>query len=114
MLLQAEVSEERAVHDLTKEERLRLVHALKGFRLTVCGAAGFSEAIITCGGIRVKEIDPKTMESKKVGKLYFAGEMIDCDAETGGYNLQIAWSTGYLAGRSAAEGLLQRKETEYE
>ena len=114
VLLQAEVSEERAVHDLTKEERLRLVHALKGFRLTVCGAAGFSEAIITCGGIRVKEIDPKTMESKKVRKLYFAGEMIDCDAETGGYNLQIAWSTGYLAGRSAAEGLLQRKETEYE
>ena len=114
VLLQAEVSEERAVHDLTKEERLRLVHALKDFRLTVCGAAGFSEAIITCGGIRVKEIDPKTMESKKVRKLYFAGEMIDCDAETGGYNLQIAWSTGYLAGRSAAEGLLQRKETEYE
>ncbi len=99
---QAKVSEQKPLHDLTKEERQALIRALKGFTLTVMGSAGFSEAIITCGGIPVKEVNPKTMESKKVEGLYFAGELLDCDAMTGGYNLQIAWSTGALAGSSAA------------
>ena len=93
---------EKKIHDITKAERLRLRDTLKNLRFTVTGTRGFDEAIITSGGIRVKEIDPSTMQSKLIKGLYFAGEMIDVDAYTGGYNLQIAWSTGYLAGQSAA------------
>lgn len=70
--------------------------------MTVTGVRGFNEAIITQGGIRVKDVDPGTMESKLIKGLYFAGEVLDLDAVTGGYNLQIAWSTAYLAGKSAA------------
>lgn len=79
-------------------------------RFTIPSLRDWKEAIITSGGVSVKDIDPSTMESKKIKNLYFAGEMIDVDAMTGGYNLQIAWSTGYLAGRSAAEKLKERKE----
>ena len=75
----------------------------KHFTLTLTGLRGFNEAIITQGGVTVKEVNPSTMESKKLPGLYFAGEVLDLDAVTGGYNLQIAWSTGVLAGRSAAE-----------
>ena len=75
---------------------------IKGFRLEITGTGPFEEAIITAGGVSVKEIDPKTMESKLVKGLYFAGEIIDVDGYTGGFNLQIAWSTGCKAGRSAA------------
>ena len=71
--------------------------------MTVTGTRGFSEAIITQGGVHTKEINPSTMESRLVKNLYFAGEVLDLDAVTGGFNLQIAWSTGYLAGSSAAE-----------
>ena len=71
--------------------------------MTITGVRGFNEAIITQGGVRVKDVDPGTMESKLVKGLYFAGEVLDLDAVTGGYNLQIAWSTAYLAGKSAAE-----------
>ena len=71
--------------------------------MTLTNLRGYNEAIITKGGVSVKEVDPGTMESKKVSGLYFAGEVLDLDAVTGGYNLQIAWSTGYLAGISAAE-----------
>jgi hypothetical protein len=70
--------------------------------MTITGTRGFNEAIITKGGVNVKEINPSTMESKIVSGLYFAGEVIDVDTETGGYNLQVAWSTGHLAGESAA------------
>ncbi len=96
----SEIPETKKIHEITKEERRRLVNSIKEFSLTISGTRGFDEAIITHGGINVKEINPATMESKKIKGLYFAGEMIDVDAFTGGYNLQIAWSTGYLAGNS--------------
>ena len=88
----------KKVHEITKEERLRFVRLIKDFSMTLTGLRGFNEAIITKGGVSVKEIDPGTMESKLVKGLYFAGEVLDLDAVTGGFNLQIAWSTGYLAG----------------
>lgn len=96
----AGLAPETKLHSLTKEMRGTLIRYLKAFPLTLIDTAGFKEAIITCGGVKVSEIDPGTMESKLVRGLYFAGEMIDCDAHTGGYNLQIAWSTGHLAGSS--------------
>lgn len=96
------IPEEKKVHEITKEERLRFVRLIKDFTITLTGLRGYNEAIITKGGVSVKEIDPGTMESKLVKGLYFAGEVLDLDAVTGGYNLQIAWSTGYLAGINAA------------
>ncbi|NTV78915.1 MAG: adenylyltransferase/cytidyltransferase family protein [Clostridiales bacterium] len=84
----------------TPEERLSFVNLIKNWRMTVVRLRDFNEAIITQGGISVKEISPKTMESKLIKGLYFAGEVLDVDALTGGFNLQIAWSTGYLAGGS--------------
>ena len=95
------ISPEKKVNEITKEERTRLVTLLKEFDLTVTGLGNWREAIITKGGIAVKEVDPGTMESKLVSGLYFAGEILDLDALTGGYNLQIAWSTAYLAGQNA-------------
>ena len=89
-----------------KEERLNLLRLIKDFHMTLTGLRGYNEAIITKGGISVKEIDPGTMESKLIKNLYFAGEVLDLDAVTGGYNLQIAWSTGYLAGISAGQDKL--------
>lgn len=85
-------------NSLTKQDRRALVELLKAFPLTVLGKRPVEEAIITSGGIKVSEIDPKTMESKLIRGLYFAGEIIDCDAYTGGFNLQIAWATAYCAG----------------
>ena len=93
----------KKVNTISKEERQTLIKALKEFTMTITSLRGFNEAIITSGGINVKEINPATMESKIIKSLYIAGEMIDVDAYTGGYNLQIAWSTGKLAGESAAE-----------
>ena len=90
----------KRIHDITKEERNRLVDLIKGFPLTITGTGSFHEAIITRGGINVKEIDPGTMESRKVSGLYFIGEVLDVDAVTGGFNLQIAWSTAHLAADS--------------
>ncbi len=87
---------------LTKQKRRELVDLLKSFSLPVLGKRPVSEAIITSGGIRVSEIDPKTMESKRIPGLYFAGEIIDCDAYTGGFNLQIAWATAVAAGKNAS------------
>ncbi len=97
------ISPEKRVNEITREERQALVRATKDFRLTLTGLRGYNEAIITQGGVSVKEIDPSTMESKKVPGLYFAGEVLDLDAVTGGFNLQIAWATGYAAGMSAGE-----------
>ncbi|MDD6072183.1 MAG: NAD(P)/FAD-dependent oxidoreductase [Clostridiales bacterium] len=91
---------EKKVNELTKEERKVLGHTIKNLPFTITGLRGWDEAIITKGGVKVKEIDPGTMESKVTGSLYFAGEVLDLDALTGGFNLQIAWSTGYLAGIS--------------
>lgn len=92
----------KKVNEIRAEERERLVHLLKEFRLNISSVRGSAEAIITSGGVNVKEINPKTMESKLSPGVYFAGEVIDCDALTGGFNLQIAWSTGFLAGKNAA------------
>ena len=90
----------RNVNEIKREERRALVRIIKNFDLTLTGLRGYNEAIITHGGVSVKEIDPSTMESKIIDGLYFAGEIIDTDAVTGGFNLQIAWSTGHLAGSS--------------
>lgn len=95
------IAPDKKVNEITREERSRLVTLLKEFPLTVTGLGNWNEAIITKGGVAVKEVNPKTMESKLVKGLYFAGEILDLDALTGGYNLQIAWSTGYLAGKNA-------------
>ena len=100
------IEEEKKVHEITKKERLNLLRLIKDFHMTLTGLRGYNEAIITKGGISVKEIDPGTMESKLIKNLYFAGEVLDLDAVTGGYNLQIAWSTGYLAGISAGQDKL--------
>ena len=94
---------EKKAGELTREERNSLVSCLKNLTMTVTGTRGFQEAIVTQGGVDVKEVNPSTMESKLVKGLYFAGEVLDLDALTGGFNLQIAWSTGYLAGLSAAK-----------
>ena len=94
------IDENKKVNEITKEERRNLVELLKNFDVIINGFRPIEEAIITAGGINVKEIDPKTMESKLVRNLYFAGEIIDVDAYTGGFNLQIAYSTGYVAGKS--------------
>jgi predicted Rossmann fold flavoprotein len=93
----------KKIHSITKEERKNILNTLKNFKIPLSGFRPIEEAIITSGGIEVKEINPKTMESKIVPNLYFAGEMIDTDAYTGGFNLQIAFSTGFIAGKSAAE-----------
>lgn len=94
------ISPEKKVNEISKEERLRFVDLIKNFKMSLTGLRSYNEAIITKGGVSVKDIDPGTMESKKISGLYYAGEVLDLDALTGGFNLQIAWSTGYLAGIS--------------
>lgn len=94
------IASDKKVNEITRDERKNLLNTIKKFEFTLTGLRGFNEAIITHGGINVKDIDSSTMESKIIKNLYFAGEMIDVDAVTGGFNLQIAWSTGYLAGLS--------------
>ena len=98
VLRRLEIDPEMQANSLTRQKRRALVELLKAFCLEITGKRPVAEAIITSGGIKVSEIDPKTMESKKVPGLYFAGEIIDCDAYTGGFNLQIAWATAYAAG----------------
>jgi predicted Rossmann fold flavoprotein len=97
------ISPFKKVNSITKEERSVILKSLKDFRIPLRAFRPIEEAIITSGGIDVKEITPKTMESKIIKGIYFAGEIIDVDAYTGGFNLQIAFSTGYLAGKNAAE-----------
>lgn len=99
----SEIPPEKQVNAITKEERLRLVNGIKNLTFTVLRFGGFNEAVITKGGIDVKEVDPTTMESKLAKGIYFAGEVLDLDALTGGYNLQIAWSTGAAAGMHVGE-----------
>nr|WP_297767618.1 NAD(P)/FAD-dependent oxidoreductase [uncultured Butyrivibrio sp.] len=95
------IDPEKKVNAITKEERTAFVKLIKNLPLTVTGTRSFNEAIITRGGVSVKEINPSTMESKLVKGLFFAGEVIDVDTETGGFNLQVAWSTGHLAGEQS-------------
>ena len=94
------INPNKKVNEITKKERENLVNLLKKFAITIKGFRPIEEAIVTAGGVTIKEINPKTMESKIINGLYFAGEIIDVDAYTGGFNLQIAYSTGYTAGRN--------------
>lgn len=94
------ISSDKKVNEITKEERRRFIQNMKELELTVTGLGGYNEAVVTKGGVSVKEINPATMESKKVPGLYFIGEVLDLDAVTGGFNLQIAWSTGVAAARA--------------
>lgn len=91
------IAADKKIHEITKEERFRFLRLMKGLEMTVTGLRGYNEAIITKGGVSVREINPSTMESKKVPGLFFIGEVLDLDAVTGGFNLQIAWSTAYAA-----------------
>ena len=100
MIALSGIDSDKQIHEITREERKTLLKVTKHLTMQVDGLRDFNEAIITQGGIRVKEINPSTMESKLVSGLYFAGEILDLDALTGGFNLQIAWSTGHLAGSS--------------
>ena len=100
MLELSGIDPEKKVNLISKEERHQFVHLIKNFTWTITKLRGFNEAIITRGGVKVKEINPSTMESKLVNGLYFVGEVLDLDALTGGFNLQIAWSTAYAAGSS--------------
>ena len=95
------IPEDTKVNSVTREQRRRLVALFKSFPVSVSGFRPIDEAIVTSGGVSTKEVDPRTMESKLVRGLYFAGEILDLDAYTGGFNLQIAWSTGSAAGRAA-------------
>ncbi len=99
----AKIVPEKKGHSITKDERKKLQLLLKQLPLTIKSLSGFNKAIITTGGIALKEIDPKTMRSRIINNLYFAGEILDLDGPTGGYNLQVCWSTGYLAGENAAK-----------
>jgi predicted Rossmann fold flavoprotein len=92
-----DINKDKKVNEITKQERQGLVHLIKNLEMTVTGTRGFNEAIITQGGVNVKEINPSTMESKLVQNVYFAGEVLDVDAVTGGFNLQVAWSSAYAA-----------------
>ncbi len=96
------IDEEKRVDYITKEERKRLVHLFKELELTPTGLLGFSWSMVTSGGVSLREVNPDSMASKKINNLYFAGEVLDLDGPSGGYNLQACWSTGYLAGESAA------------
>ena len=98
VLRRLDIAPDMQANSLTKQKRRALVELLKAFPIAITGKRPVSEAIITSGGVKVSEIDPKTMESKLVAGLHFAGEVIDCDAYTGGFNLQIAWATAYAAG----------------
>lgn len=101
------ISPEKTIHEISREERLRFGALIKAFPFTIVGMGEFKEAIITRGGVSVKEIHPGTMESKVMKHLYFIGEVLDLDAVTGGFNLQIAWSTAYLAANAVGENELQ-------
>ena len=100
MIALSGIDPEKRVHDITRQERQEFVSRIKNVELHVTGTRGFLEAIITRGGVSVREVNPSTMESRLVSGLYLAGELLDLDALTGGFNLQIAWSTGHLAGES--------------
>jgi predicted Rossmann fold flavoprotein len=105
VLQMLEIPAQLQANSLKKEQRQALIALLKAFPVEISGRRPVAEAIITSGGIKTSEIDPKTMQSKLIGGLYFAGEIIDCDAYTGGFNLQIAWATAYAAGMNVKTGI---------
>ena len=100
VIVKSKISQEKKINEITKEQRKNLVNVIKHFEIAISGFRDIEEAIITSGGIDTKQINPKTMESKLIQGLFFAGEIIDVDAYTGGFNLQIAYSTGVTAGKS--------------
>ena len=102
-IIKSDIAVDKTVNTITKEERKRLVHTLKNFDFDLLDTEPVSSGIITSGGICVRDINPKTFQSKLIKNLYFIGEVIDVDALTGGYNLQIAFSTGYCAGKHIFE-----------
>ena len=108
LLDRARIPGGKKAHDLTKQERRRLLELFKRFTVSVSGPRPVDEAIATSGGIKASEVDPKTMMSKKIPGLFFAGEMLDVDAYPGGFNLQIAWAAGRAAGEGAVEYLRLR------
>lgn len=112
----AQIPPDRKAHEITKGERRRLLESLKFFKINITKPRPLEEAVVTAGGISVKQVSSSTMGSKKVEGLFFAGEVLDLDAYTGGYNLQIAWSTGYLAGKSASQFItdIKAKENAYD
>ncbi len=110
LLERADIPGNKKAHDLTKGERRRLLELFKSFTVAVSGPRPIEEAIITSGGVKTSEVDPKTMQSKKAPYLFFAGELLDVDACTGGFNLQIAWATGRAAGEGAVAFINQRAE----
>ena len=112
IIQEAGLSETKRADTLSSAEIRALRETLKGLKLTITGTRSAEEAIITQGGVEVKEVDPKTMESRIIPGLYFAGEVLDIDALTGGFNLQVAFSTGYAAGESAAHSLANKGEEE--
>lgn len=107
----SQIPEDAKVHSITREQRMKLLHLLKAFPVSVSGTRPIDEAIVTAGGVNTKEINPRTMESKLISELYFAGEVLDLDGYTGGFNLQIAWSTGYVAGNSVLKDALYDEKT---
>ena len=100
MIDRSGIDPEKKVNEISREERRQFVALIKDFDMTLTGLRGYNEAIVTKGGVDVRQLDPGTMESKLVSGLYFIGEVVDLDALTGGFNLQIAWSTAYLAGNA--------------
>ena len=100
MIFLSGIDPDKKVHEISREERKHFANLVKNLEMTITGLRGFEEAIITRGGVSVKEINPSTMESRLVSGLYFIGEVLDLDAVTGGFNLQIAWSTAYAAGNA--------------
>jgi predicted Rossmann fold flavoprotein len=98
-----EIDPKKKLHSITQAERKKLLHLLKNLNVNVAGLLDFDQAIVTNGGIATREIDSKTMQSKIIPNLFFAGEILDLDGPTGGYNLQICWSTGYAAGTYAGK-----------
>jgi len=99
------IDRDKKLNVITKDERKKIIETLKSLILNIRGLAGFNSAIITSGGIDLKEIDSKTMKSKIIENLYFTGEIIDLDGPTGGFNLQICWTTGYIAGIEASKSI---------
>ena len=103
LMAQIEISSERLANSVTREERIRLVALLKGMPLSINGLGNFDQAMVTAGGVNLKEVDPKTLRSRLISNLYLAGEILDLTGPTGGFNLQLCWSTGYRAGESAID-----------
>lgn len=112
MIRRSGIPAEQKVNSITKQQRKALADLTRHFTISVCGLRPVEEAIITCGGVKVSEVNPTTMESRLVPGLYFAGELLDVDGYTGGFNLQIAWATGYAAGTAAAKSSEEKAEKE--